>query len=725
MAAVINALTLTGIVQKRIFHNSGNGYCILSVSMGNLEEVVVTGYMAVVRENAEYEFTGRYIDHPKYGEQFKFTDAKIQMPSTTAGMAQYLAGVTSGVGIKKAEKIVNALGGDVLQKINADPSLLNALTFLTERQRAEIAANLMDNTVQAELAGIVCKPNSGIGMGIVTKIIAQYGEDAIRIVKENPYILTNELWGVGFIKADAIAQSAGVPLDSPFRIEAAVDFVLRESANAGHVYLRPRDVIAQTIGDKGLLAGAGIAVSDIAIANQKLVDDLRCVRDGDCIYSKQLYDAECAVADSVARMLSDKITAPEALDALIADAQGTSLFSHEQRQAIISALTNPLSVVTGPPGSGKTHTLQGITRIYKKLYPQNTLYLCAPTGRAAKRMSDATNEPATTIHRLLAYAPMLGFRHNSANPLHTPSLLVADEVSMIDVELASALFSAIAAGTQVVLVGDVDQLPSVGAGNVLRDIIASATVPTVRLSYNYRQANGSKISEYADMICHGLVPPLISAGDFEYIAVEDAKGAQSIVLQLVAEIVAAGHGQLDWSVMAPMRRGECGVTQLNTLLREIANPVSTDIFSARTFGQYQKNDKVMVIKNDYSLGIFNGDMGIVKYVGDKCLGVDFGESVKEIDGEKLELLTLAYASTIHKAQGSEFPIVIMPLVKQHYMMLQRNLLYTGITRAKVRLVLVADEWSVRRAVSNNVIEERNTKLADRIIKITKGVKEDE
>lgn len=713
---------ITGIVLRRIFYNSENGYCVLSVRLsngnGNDEEIKATGNMLSVREGDEYEFVGQYIAHPKFGSQFKFSEARILLQSGAAGLARYLSGVTAGVGVKKAERIVAQLGEDAMQKIKDDPSVLNNLDFLTASQRSDIANDLSINSVQAELAGIICRPGAGIGMGTVAKIMAKYGQEAVSVIKENPYILSEELWGVGFIKADTIAQTAGIALDSPHRIEAAVNYVLHEAGNEGHVYLRPRDIIAKTIGRKGIIEASGIETADIARANQVLIDSGRCVRQGDCVYATSLYEAEQTTAAAIRRLIRINTGIPtnENIESLIDAAQGDLPFSQSQRQAIKTGLASSLSIITGPPGSGKSFTLLGITEIYKKLYPKNPIYLCAPTGRAAKRMKEATGLSATTIHRLLAYSPMDGFRHNSHNPLPGPGLLIADESSMIDISLAASLFSAIEGDIKVILVGDVDQLPSVGPGSVLRDIIKSGAVPTTRLDYNYRQAGGSKIAEYANMICQGLFPPLVSAGDFEFIAVEDAVQAKMAVSDLTRSIIKSGYGPLDFAVIAPMHRGECGVASLNEMVREIVNP--TDMAAGavpQLPGKYRIRDKVMVIKNNYTLGVFNGDTGVVEQIDRGSTLVNFGDGQKvEFGMGDMDLLTLAYASTVHKYQGQESPVVIMTLLKQHYMLLQRNLLYTGMTRAKRKLYLIADDYSLRRAVKNNVIEERFSRLAGRI-----------
>lgn len=707
--------TIKGVVARRIFFNPDNGFVVLLIDTDTGEQIKATGNMTSVREGDEYKFTGSWTSHPKYGDTFKFTSSELILPRGTAGVARYLSGITFGVGMAKAQKIVDVLGTDCLQKIKENPSVLSKLDFLTEAQRHEIAEDLSKNSVQAELAGLICR--EGIGPGMVARIYGKYGMDSVKVVKENPYVLADEIWGVGFKKADSIAQAVGIAPNSPYRVEAALNYVLEEAGNEGHVYLEPNDIVRKLIGKKGLIECSGVGIPEIAQANGKLISDGRCIREGDAIYAKRLYDAECSVAKSVRNLLQTKLAQRNVaginLDAIISDIESRDsvTYAPEQKEAIKTALQNHLSIITGGPGTGKTTVINAICDIYKRIYPHDYLYLAAPTGRASKRMSEATGKPASTIHRLLRYSPIYGgFEYGYNNPLPGPGLLIVDESSMIDIELMSYLMAAVD-NLQVIMVGDVDQLPSVGPGSVLRDLIASGKVPTVRLKFNYRQAGGSKIAEYANLICQGIVPPLQNAGDFEYIPVENADQAAEVILGLVQGALADGYGQMDFQVLAPMRRGSAGVDKLNSLVRETVNPRQ----DSQILGNYRINDKIMVIRNDYNLGVFNGDIGQVKDINRGTMTVDFGEgNYVDFKPEDLEILTLAYASTIHKSQGSEFPLVFMPLTKQHYMMLQRNLLYTGITRAKKRLVLVGDEWSIQRAVKNDVIEKRFSMLADRI-----------
>ena len=710
-ARKVETETIEGTISKRIFYNAENGYCVLSVNVGEPEDIKLSGNMPSVREGDKYKFTGSWSEHPKYGSQFKFNSTELILPSGTAGVARYLSGITYGVGMAKAQKIVDKLGEDCLEKIKDFPEILDTLDFLTETQRQEIAEDLSKNSVQAELAGLICR--EGIGQGMVTRIMNQYGQDSVRIVKENPYLLSDELWGVGFKKADSIAQTVGIAPNSPYRVEAALNYLLTEAGNEGHVYLQPNDIVRKLIGKAGLVEASGVSIPDIAQVNGKLISDGRCVREGDAVYSKGLYVAECAVARKIKQLLAKNVELNVNLDALIADIESRDgiEYAQEQREAVKLALTNNISVITGGPGTGKSTVTNAIVDIYKRLYLGNEIYLAAPTGRAAKRMAEVTRMEAKTIHRLLRYSPMIGgFEFGYDCPLPGPGLLIVDESSMIDIELMEDLLAAVD-DLQVVMVGDVDQLPSVGPGSVLRDMIASGKVPTVRLKFNYRQSGGSKIAEYANLVCQGITPPLETAGDFELIQIEEADQAIEVILGLVRGALNDGYNQMDFQVLAPMRRGGSGVNKLNDSVRELVNPAHD---GKPSLGLYRLGDKVMVVNNDYQLGVFNGDLGQIKAIDKGVIMVDFGDCTVPFRQENLEILTLAYASTIHKSQGSEFPLVFMPLTKQHYIMLQRNLLYTGMTRAKKRLVLVADEWSIKRAVSNDVIEQRYSRLAERI-----------
>lgn len=755
-AHVPEYVTIQGTIQRVVFHNPENGYCVLSVTVKQddskedwfNDDLKLTGHLAAPREGDEYRFTGTFITHPKFGKQLKFTDAELLLPVGKSGIARYLSQITAGIGVKRAEQIVAALGENALEQIRENPDSLNHpdLKFLTEEQKSAITADLTKNSIQAELAALICGP--GIGMGTVHKILNTLGRgrEALDAVKENPYCLCDEVFGIGFKLADAIALKVGIPKNSPFRVDSAFNYVLREAAGEGHCYLTPTLIVEALLGTvetekltgcrirgarekkkEGIIAYSGVGIEEIKNANQRLIDQGRCVREGDCVYGKELWLAEIIVAERVKTLISQEPKEIAGMDLMIKDLEERDSLEYapEQKEAVARALQSPLSIITGGPGTGKTTVVNAIVEIYERLYHKgHRVYLAAPTGRAAKRMGEATSHEAMTIHRLLGYNPNAGgdgFTYGIDEPLPGPGLIIVDEMSMTDIELASKIFAAVEVTEekmqhQVVLVGDANQLPSVGAGSVLRDLIASGKIPTTRLQYNYRQANGSKIAEYAHLVCKGEMLQLKSAGDFEFVHADSGDDAASTI-NFLAEtyIKAKGLEPLDWMVLTPMKKNSCGVKALNQSLREIINPVALNPDKeTKTLGNFRLNDRVIVIRNNYQLAVFNGDVGIVTDIEGGKLTVNFGNREVEFTFEHLELLTLAYAITIHKAQGSEFELVILAATSQHYVMLTREIFYTGLTRASKKMVLVGDTKSVAMCVKNNKTVNRYSRLAERV-----------
>lgn len=726
-----------GIVRRPRFWNQNNGFCILNVELpadskekqevrydnyGNLVGSLITckGHLPAIRTDEAYEFTGTWINDPKWGMQFQFSRAEVVLPDTSEGAIRYLASLVNGIGPAKAEKIVNALGGDqALNTIIEQPDKLYALDFLKQAQAEEIVAGLMQNTVLAELSSLVCR--DGIGPGTAAKIYAQYGKDAVEKVKENPYIIADDVFGIGFKKADSIARGMGVPPDSPYRVEAAYTYMLQEATNEGHVYLGPNDTIPRL---KDLLGAGVVSIAQIAEACRTLQDRGKVVREQagekkSAIYDFDLYEAEVNLAKQIRNMMQQTFEPWPGIENLIT-AQENDMkieYAAQQKEAVATALVSPLSVITGGPGTGKSTVTKAICNIYSEKYPYRPIYLGSPTGKAAKRLEEATGREAKTIHRLLMFHPMMGFQYNEFEPLPGPGLLIIDEVSMMDIELAADLFAAIDEGMTVILVGDIDQLPSVGPGCVLRDIIDSGIVPTVRLQYNYRQAGGSRIAEYAHWIVGGRVPPIVTQdGDYECRHCPDPADVLEWVETTVQEALALGMSAMEFQVLAPQRRGSIGVVALNELVRELVNPAGIDKPELR-YGKdtvYRLFDKVMVIKNDYQLGVFNGDMGVVKGIRDNGITVDIDGWEYEFPYEKLNILTHAYAITIHKSQGSEFKWAIVVCHTQSYIMLKRNLIYTAITRAKDRLVLLTNERALKQAVKNDKQTERLSLLKERL-----------
>ena len=590
--------------------------------------------------------------------------------------------------------------------MQADPDLLDNLDFLTEAQREEIKLHLREHKTVAEVSGLICR--EGITPAMAARIVAKFGDEAVRVVKEEPYRLT-EIEGIGFVTADRIAMAVGIKPDAPARIQAAIRHILSEAENEGHCSLRPNDFVREI----PALLGTSIEVPAIAEAVRVLIEAEVLVRDGDNIYLTELYEAECKVAEWVKAMAGEPPPVIANLNDLIDACQTNADITYhtKQREAIAMALSSGFSVLTGGPGTGKTEITKAIVSIYKAEHHTKPVYLCSPTGRAAKRLSEATGEPASTVHRLLGYIPEFGFTRNETDPL-TPGLLIADEASMIDIRLARALFAACSAGMQVVLVGDVDQLPSVGPGSVLRDIIESGAVPVTRLEYVYRQEEGSGISALAHQVNAGQTPELAAyPRDVVSHVVQTPEEALPLAVRYAKEAYEQ-YGLLGFGVLAPGHRGSAGVKALNEAIRAAINPGAGKGFSP--------GDKVMVVKNNYQHDVFNGDLGIVRRVDseDGSIEVDFSDQRvvfgEDEDQAPLDILQLAFASTIHKSQGGEYPVAIVVLTRQHWIMLARNLLYTAATRAKKRLVIIHQAGCLKQAVRNNKIAARNSRLAERL-----------
>ena len=488
-------------------------------------------------------------------------------------------------------------------------------------------------------------------------------------------------------------------------------------------------IVERLIGRKGIILGAGVDVESIAASNGRLIDDGRCVREGDCVYLKSLYLAEKTVAQKIKQFIAapDRAIDPATLDRHIADIEQKYSITYEtlQKQAIKAALTKSISIIYGGPGTGKSEITRAIVEIYGRLNPTSDIYLAAPTGKAAKRLSEATGGmDASTIHRLLGYNPNTNdFSFNGENLLPGPGLILVDEFSMVDMELAAVLLAATKTGPvkdahQFVVIGDPQQLPSVGPGSVLRDLINCQSIHSTELQFNYRQAQGSVIAERANLICRGEMPPLWSQGDWEYASVDSAEEAAEKVRGIVETRINGQVGLLDWLCVTPMYRGDAGINALNKLIGEIINPLNTDGDNEPAeLGGFRVGDKLLCTKNSYDLGCFNGDTGIVKAIKGGTLIADFGDEGDpeiEIPFEHLENFKLGYAISIHKAQGSQAPVLIMVLTKQNYMLLARQVIYPGITRAQEQLILVAEDLAVRMAVGNGKTEERLSRLKERI-----------
>jgi exodeoxyribonuclease V alpha subunit len=744
------APVIVGRITRVVFQSAKDGWAVLRLEPSvkespalnvadsdpdyGFDSLTLVGSMDSPREGEEYEFRGCRLDtKSKYGPQWKFDSYDLRLPSTKDGIIRYLSTLVDGVGPVKAARIVGVLGDDCLQKIQSDPSILNALTWLSELQRQELSRQLAFDPILAELAGLICR--EGITPRMARIIREKYGDNAVTIVKDNPYLLAEELDGVGFKTADVIALQTGLDPNSPYRIQAAVKYVLKEAENDGHCYLTPNQLLGRDPADRGKerLPEVLGSLPDVVLVKEAvdaLIHGEVLVRDGDAIYFREMRDAEQRVAEKIRRLAAAKFNeGKEAeIEGLIAKEelnQGVTLHA-KQREAVSTTLTHGFSVLSGGPGTGKSFTTRTILSIHDSIDHTRPVYSCAPTGRAAKRLNELTGREASTIHRLLGYQPIgdkWAFAYNEDNQFRAGVLLI-DEASMIDLRLMDALLSACPDDMQVVMVGDVDQLPSVGPGSVLRDIINSGAVPVVRLQYVYRQEEGSGISMFAYQVNAGEVPPLKESdypgNDVTVVQVATPEEAADRAVEAAKEAYDR-YGLSGWAVLSPMKKGPSGVANLNDRIRDVVNPAH----STQGIGL---GDRVMVVKNDYSHDIYNGDVGVVVDVrllddGTEVLRVDFGDQFVEFSwgdeesGDKYaspNILQLAFSSTVHKVQGSEFPVSIVVLTRSHWHMLARNLAYTACTRAKKRLVVICQVEALKQAVRNDRIAERNSKLAERL-----------
>lgn len=701
------------VVEHITYQNQENGWSVMKVKVKGYDNLVtLTGSLLDVPVGSVLLVDGDWRVDPRYGQQFVAQSWTEVMPATIYGIEKYLgSGLIKGIGPVYAKAIVSRFGLETIDVIENDIERLLEVPRLGRKRMENIRESWEKQKDIKEV--MVFLQGYGVSTAFAAKIYRKYEKDSIAKVKENPYQLADDIWGIGFKTADGIASKMGYEKNDPRRCRSGILYTLNELAEEGHVYAEPEQLVDAAV----KLLDAGESPVRQALASMIEANDV--VSDNEVIYLSPFYHAENGSAKRLQSLLSDTslfnadiAAEPEAK---YGDKPGDIVYDEVQLAAIQKALDSKVMVLTGGPGTGKTTTTQGIIAAFKARHM--SILLAAPTGRAAKRMTEATGMEAKTIHRLLEYNPMDGYKRNDANPLDGDALIV-DECSMIDILLFYNLMKAIPSNMRLILVGDIDQLPSVGAGNVLRDIIDSQQIPVVRLTRIFRQAQSSRIVMNAHAINAGQFPNIKNGldTDFFFIGQEDADDIVKLIIGLVRDRLPKKYGYpaKEIQVLTPMQRGTVGAGNLNIELQNALNPSGPSL--ARGGYTFRQSDKVMQIRNNYDKNVFNGDIGYIIAVdtNERTLSVTFDNRVVEYDITELDEIVLAYAVTIHKSQGSEFPVVVMPVTMKHYVMLQRNLIYTGITRAKKICVLVGTTKALAYAIRNNTVSKRNTKLKERL-----------
>lgn len=709
----MNMVKLRCVVEHITYQNQENGWSVMKVKVKGYDNLVaLTGSLLDVPVGSVLLVDGDWRVDPRYGQQFVAQSWTEVMPATIYGIEKYLgSGLIKGIGPVYAKAIVNRFGLETIDIIENNIERLLEVPRLGRKRMEKIRESWEKQKDIKEV--MMFLQGYGVSTAFAAKIYRKYEKESIAKVKENPYQLADDIWGIGFKTADSIASKMGYERNDPRRCRSGILYTLNELADDGHVYAEPEQLVETAV---KLLEAEESPVRQ-ALASMIEANDV--VSDNEVIYLPPFYHAENGSAKRLQSLLSDTslfnadiAAEPEAK---YGDKPGDIVYDEVQLAAIQKALDSKVMVLTGGPGTGKTTTTQGIIAAFKARHM--SILLAAPTGRAAKRMTEATGMEAKTIHRLLEYNPMDGYKRNDANPLDGDALIV-DECSMIDILLFNNLMKAIPSNMRLILVGDIDQLPSVGAGNVLRDIIDSQQIPVVRLTRIFRQAQTSRIVMNAHAINAGQFPNIKNGldTDFFFIGQEDVDDIVKLIIGLVRDRLPKKYGYpaKEIQVLTPMQRGTVGAGNLNIELQNTLNPSGPSL--ARGGYTFRQGDKVMQIRNNYDKNVFNGDIGYITAVNttERTLSATFDNRVVEYDITELDEIVLAYAVTIHKSQGSEFPVVVMPVTMKHYVMLQRNLIYTGITRAKKICVLVGTTKALAYAIRNNTVSKRNTKLKERL-----------
>lgn len=698
------------VVERITYQNPENGYTVLKARIKGYRELVpVVGNLLDVNIGSVLVAEGSWKIDARYGRQFIAEKWEETLPATVYGIEKYLgSGLVKGIGPKYAKKIVQEFGTDTISVIEENIQLLLKVEGIG-RKRVEMIYESWEK--QKEIKNIMLfLQESGVNTSFAAKIYAQYGDKSIRKVRENPFCLADDIWGIGFKTADIIAQNLGIDKQSYIRLRSGIMYTLGELAGAGHIYAEHGQLLVK--------ASALLNAEEeyIVMTVDQMVKDNDLITEENAIYLPPFYYSETGTANKLIKLANRPGKNLEgSTDITKIEERLNIKYDKLQADAIKQAAMSKVLVLTGGPGTGKTTVTKGIIAMYQEHGLK--ILLAAPTGRAAKRMTEATGIEAKTIHRLLECKPPEGYQKNNENPLEG-DVLIVDECSMIDIVLMNSLLKALPEDMRLVLAGDINQLPSVGAGNVLRDIIDSGKFPVIELKKIFRQAQSSRIIMNSHRINAGEMPDISNGknSDFFFIQKETPGQAAEEIVNLVKYNLPNYYkippSQIQ--VLSPLQRGAAGAANLNIILQEALNPGGPGIRHGGYI--FRTNDKVMQIKNNYDKEVFNGDTGIIEKTSleDRTLIINFDGRHIEYDASELDELVLAYATTIHKSQGSEYPVVVMPVLMEHYIMLQRNLVYTGITRAKKILVIVGTRKALEYSVNNMQVTKRNTMLKERL-----------
>ncbi len=708
------AESLEGVVERLVYSNAESGWTVLRLRPERGRVATVVGRLPGLQPGETARFRGRWVNDRRWGRQFAAASYLALRPETREGLARYLgSGLIAGVGEVMARRLVERFGMATLRIITDEPERLTEVDGIgpVRARRIQEAWRQQSGIQEA----MVFFRSHGLTTRQGLRALKLWGDDAVATIQSNPYRLATELFGVGFQRADQVASSLGLAPESAARIAAGLDYLLGRAADEGHVYLPRERLVERAVTLLELAAEQIEAVIDAEAGRERLV--LRPLPAGTAVLRPDLERAEAGVAAGLLRLTGGRPRAVAAAPAIAEfESRRRLRLSPGQRRAVEQALAAPLLVITGGPGTGKTTLIRAVVEILAR--HDRRLLLAAPTGRAANRLAQAAGLEARTLHRLLEYDPIgHRFRRGGERPLEA-DLVIVDEASMLDVGLAESLVAAVGEGTRLILVGDVDQLPSVGPGRVLDDLIRSRRAPVARLEEIFRQAGRSSIVVNAHRILAGQLPRLDSAADadFHFFERSDPERLLETLARLITERIPAGFGldpRRDIQVLTPMRRGLLGADNLNLELQELLNPGGRPLAQGH---RLRLGDRVMQLRNNYELEVYNGDVGRIERAdeGGQRVSVRFADRLVVYDAAGLDELALAYACSVHKAQGSEYPCVVMPVHSQHHVMLQRNLLYTAVTRGKRLVVLVGDRRALATAVRTRRTRERFTLLAERL-----------